>query len=321
MDKTSDKNLEKPVDVKDAIGCNNTDVDITERVGPTIYKPYPKIFKDAEGNTLPIRVIDGYMYAPTWIRPTLHEDLKQFQTRPDDIWLISYPRSGNHWVTNICWLLLHERMSDKFEEEPYMIDGHNLTAEKLPSPRIMRSHMHYSDHFPQDVFRQKNKVIYLYRDGRDVAVSLYKHITQVASYQYSGTWNGFLPNFLDGILPYGSWFKHVDGWMKKCRVNSEFMLAISYEDFKKDPVGTIARISSFLELQKTEAEIREVAEKTSFKCMKKRDEFYQQFAKDQVEGTMYRLGITGDWASMFTSEQCERFNHKHQEILSDAIPL
>lgn len=33
------------------------------------------------------------------------EDIKKFEIRSDDVWLLSYPRTGSTWAQEMIWLL------------------------------------------------------------------------------------------------------------------------------------------------------------------------------------------------------------------------
>jgi tetratricopeptide (TPR) repeat protein len=83
---------------------------------------------------------------------------------PDDIFITSYPKSGNTWLRFLLANLLKQQ-----DEEIDFHTVHNYVPEvgkqeeiikTLRRPRVMKSHAPYISEYP--------KVIYLIRDGRDV---------------------------------------------------------------------------------------------------------------------------------------------------------
>ena len=55
------------------------------------------------------------------------------------------------------------------------------------------------------------KYIVVYRNPRDVAVSLFHHLN---AFKYvPNKWNSFAEKFLTGDVIYGSYFKHLSGWL------------------------------------------------------------------------------------------------------------
>src|SRR5437868_14217489 len=88
---------------------------------------------------------------------------------PDDIFLVSYPRSGNTWTRFLIGNLIHQDEPVTFANiesripEIYFNPDHRMR--RLPRPRILKSHECFQPHYRQ--------IIYIVRDPRDVAVSFY----------------------------------------------------------------------------------------------------------------------------------------------------
>ncbi len=133
-----------------------------------------------------------------------------FEPRQDDIYIVSYPRSG----TTLAQMLLYQLVSngsvafDHISQVSPFVDsalrrGRNLN--RLPSPRLLKTHWSY-ERFPN----WPGKYIYVVRDGKDVLVS-YFHF-QRTHFNADLGFEQFFQMFLDGRCPYGSWFRHVRGW-------------------------------------------------------------------------------------------------------------
>jgi hypothetical protein len=88
---------------------------------------------------------------------------------PDDVFLTSYPRSGNTWTRFLVGNLAHTEEAVTFLNVERLVPDMNKHGDyylrHLPRPRILKSH---------EVFDPRYKrVIYIVRDPRDVAVSNY----------------------------------------------------------------------------------------------------------------------------------------------------
>ena len=58
------------------------------------------------------------------------------------------------------------------------------------------------------------KYIYVARNPKDTAVSLYHHAHSMKLYRFNGDWNTFFELFVAGKVNGGVWFKHVLEWWK-----------------------------------------------------------------------------------------------------------
>lgn len=65
--------------------------------------------------------------------------------------------------------------------------------DELPSPRLINSHCYFR-HLPQEILEKKNKIIFVNRNPKDVAVSYYHHCQY--SVDYKGTFTQFLDFFM-----------------------------------------------------------------------------------------------------------------------------
>ena len=79
-----------------------------------------------------------------------------------------------------------------------MIEGMKQSLfDGLASPRILNTHIYFR-HLPRDFKNRKCKILYMIRNPKDIAVSFYNHHYKILEYEYSGTWEHYLPRFLKG---------------------------------------------------------------------------------------------------------------------------
>ena len=64
---------------------------------------------------------------------------------------------------------------------------------QIPSPRALNSHCFFR-HLPKDILKLKNKLIFVTRNPKDIAVSYYHHCKR--QIDYSGTFSEFLDFFM-----------------------------------------------------------------------------------------------------------------------------
>ncbi|KAJ8314013.1 hypothetical protein KUTeg_008574 [Tegillarca granosa] len=216
------------------------------------------------------------------ILPIYYEDMKQFWTfmpdnieehlaglreadiRDDDVIICTYPRSGTNWTNEIVGMLLNNSANyvDSILDYMDMIPKQKL-AEK-PSPRL------YISHFPlkylPEQLAEKGRIICVFRNPKDLAVSFYNLLIKVNFADFTGSFGDFLKLFLNGDLPGGTWFGHVKEWEKDIEVNNaKSILPIYYEDMIQDLRGHVEKIAQFLGLPKNDELYDNITRKCTFK--------------------------------------------------------
>ena len=122
---------------------------------------------------------------------------------PDDVFLTSYPRSGNTWTRFLIGNLIYQDEPVTFANiesrlpEIYFNSDHYLRS--LPRPRILKSHECFQPQYP--------RVIYIVRDPRDVAVSFYHHNVKAGNIADDYPMEAFIPRFIAAEFDarWGSW--------------------------------------------------------------------------------------------------------------------
>lgn len=195
----------------------------------------------------------------------LYHLILSFKTRSSDIFLCTYPKSGTTWLQMILYQLTTDGDMDRiehiciaiphFEETP-------LNVHNLPDRRIFKTHLRYVG------MPRGGKMIYVARDGRDVANSFYHHMRYAKNFQ--GSFDAFFNMFLAGRVPYLSWFSHMAQWSKQR--NNPNVLFLQYEDMVADPEKAIRQIAAFCDIPIDEAQMPRILERCSFAYMKSHDD-------------------------------------------------
>ncbi|XP_030846020.1 sulfotransferase 1C2-like [Strongylocentrotus purpuratus] len=267
--------------------------------------------------------------------------VRKFECRPDDLFIVTFPKSGTTWVEQLCLLIQHDGDFSKLEGTHVMKavpfleiveDNRNPSsppvidrAEKMASPRILKSHCH-SPFLPEDISTDdpKAKVIYVARNPKDTAVSNYHFCHYIPPLPSYDSWDMFFEEFLANRAPQGSWFENVLPWWK--RRNHPNVLFLKYEDMKKDLQGAVRRIAEFMGKPLSDDVIENISEASTFKAMKKNplsnpDTLLQNGNRESGLGqsstsSFMRKGVVGDWKNYFTDEQNKRFDELYNKEMA-----
>lgn len=163
---------------------------------------------------------------------------------PDDVFLVSYPRSGNTWMRFLVGNLVHNdepvSFSNVESRVPEIYFNPDRVLRALPRPRMLKSHECFQPHYPH--------VIYIVRDPRDVAVSFYHHNAKAGNIPADYPMTSFVPRFIAGEFDckFGSWRDNVLSWISVRGDSANFMM-LRYEDMKRDTAGALLQVLAFLE--------------------------------------------------------------------------
>lgn len=163
---------------------------------------------------------------------------------PDDVFLVSYPRSGNTWTRFLLGNLLYPNSPVTFSNIesrlPEIYFNPDRFMRHLRRPRLLKSHECFQPHYP--------RVIYIVRDPRDVAVSFYHHNVKARNIPDNYPMASFILRFIaaDFDRKFGSWRDNVLSWTT-LRGDSPDFLMLRYEDLKRDTVSVLAGVVAFLE--------------------------------------------------------------------------
>lgn len=221
-----------------------------------------------------------------------HELLVARPARHDDLYVVSFPKSGATWM-NFLMANIHLRESkvDRavtfFNVHDFIPDIHStrdIRSDILPFPgyRVIKSHAEYNPYY--------QKVVYVVRDPRDVMVSFFHFLRGLGSFE--GDISVLVRSPKYGI---NAWCKHVRSWLALSPETQNLMF-VRYEDLKKDTPSTIKGLYALLGHQVDDALLQAAIEASSFENMRALERDYGYGGRD-VSRTLklMRKGEAGSW--------------------------
>jgi hypothetical protein len=242
-----------------------------------------------------------------------------YRASADDIFVVTYPKSGTTWMQQIVWQLLNHGRMD-FEHisqvsphlEPML--GSRRIVSDLPAPRVVKSHMQYAW-----IPKGPGRYIYVIRDGKDVAISLFYHLQKGRAYLQP--FPTFFESFLAGKVTSGSWFQHVADWSaNEKKLN---LLVVHYEDLISDLEGEIRRVARFCDVPIVEAELPDILRHCSFEFMQAHESKFSPdgtLPKHVQQSTRFiRKGQVGDGLRHIDGPALSAYNAQLRAHFGDSV--
>ena len=144
------------------------------------------------------------------------------------------------------------------------------------------------------------KLLFIYRNPKDVAVSFYNHHFKFPEYEYTGQFSDYLRGlFLKGQVDFGDFFTYTRDWEAVMDSRPDLsVFTVSYEELQTDTFGRAKELAKFLGSTADDATIQKIVDKCSFSNMRERKG--KEWTEQYGEPVMYRKGKVGDWKTWFT---------------------
>ncbi|XP_023812455.1 cytosolic sulfotransferase 1 isoform X2 [Oryzias latipes] len=208
------------------------------------------------------------------------ENYQNFQARPDDILIATYPKAGTTWVSYILDLLyFRESLEDRlttipiYERVPFLeicipglFSGKDLVDNLTTSPRLIKTHLPVQ-FVPKSFWEQNCRIVYMARNAKDNMVSFF-HFDRMNKVEPDpGEWSSFFQRFLDG----------------KTEEVERLSSSVQFDNMKKDKMANYS-----------------TAPVMDFKI-----------------SPFMRKGKVGDWKNHFTVAQNEAFDEDYKKKMTD----
>ena len=195
----------------------------------------------------------------------LRSEVPSFTPRPTDIICAVPPKNGTTWVAHICHQIRMQGAEPGFKDQvPDVVCFIDLSMKVFqvdPHDCIQPAHPRvYVTHLPYDLLPKGGKLIYVFRDQKDVLYSLYRMVDSDAALKGRVS----LPIFSHATIKGGEIeknMKHLLKWWE--HRNDADKIVLFYDDLKEDHAGSVRRIAKFMGVDCSEEVIARVVHTTS----------------------------------------------------------
>lgn len=282
----------------------------------------------AEQNEKPLLKLKPATYKGIAMFECEIDDIEKMETREDDIWVCSFPRSGTTLMQEITYLVqtldfetarsvqLDSRfpqLEQKNDQFPYYKGVKYV--EDMTSPRFIKCHLH---HFmlPVQLQKGKGRIIYIVRNPKDIATSFYR-LLRWGGHLKPEEFGAFVESFVNGTGLFCPWPRHVlEFWDRR---NDKNVLFLQYEHVVKDKAKCIRQVADFLGRTLTDDDVAKICDYCSVENMKNNPmcnmSYWREYTKVfDDDGGFINQGKAGAWKDLLTSEMAKKL-----EKLTDAL--
>ncbi|OXB80296.1 UNVERIFIED_CONTAM: hypothetical protein H355_013694 [Colinus virginianus] len=287
-----------------------------------------KALAKSEGITLKELLFSyqGTPYPVTVCSAETFQALENLEARRDDMVLVSHPRCGEYIINylllsmvlcELAYQILNDLTFTTIQSKPVSTELPFIECgdpdkyhrmKQIPSPRILATHLNY-DFLPKSIFKNKAKILVLFRNPKDTAVSFFHFHNNVPSIPSYSSWDEFFSEFMNGKVGWGSYFDHAVTWNK--HIEDENTMIVIHEDLKENLTSGVKQIAEFFGFSLTAEQIQSVADRATFQVVKDK----AQETHGAVGTVLFRKGIVGDWKNLFTEAQNQEMDAKFKACL------
>ena len=274
-----------------------------------------------------INVCNGYLFPPFTTTEWLEQVATSFKPRDSDIFVISYPKSGTHWLTHIAYLLKYKQKAEKpiigtyftvldipqvegaapppeikagkYPDLSKMIFSKEFIA-GLPDPRMFFSHIPYL-YLPKN---PSSKYLYIYRNPKDAVISMYNFFKGGLYNAFEGDFNDFFNVYIEQNC--FNYCEHLKGYFEHSKEEANVYI-LCYEQLHLHFKAKVEEIGKFIGCEVTEELFELILEETNFETMRGNKFINGKFVMKE-EAYFMNKGKVGAWKDVLTEEQSKKMD-------------
>ncbi|XP_037519123.1 sulfotransferase 1E1-like [Rhipicephalus sanguineus] len=291
------------------------------------------------------RDIDGFRLN-AYVSFDLYRSALKYEPRADDVFIVTFPKSGTLWMQQIGYLIFHDGSPapdalEFYKTTPFLEMFGAEDVAKMKRPGLIKTHLPYNL-IPKS---PSAKYVYVCRNPKDVCVSFFYHTKGFAAYDFAdGKFEDYFDVFMQGANDFGDYFDQVLSWY--AHRNDPNVLFMHYEDIKADPRNHVLKLAAFLgeeyrrKLVEQPGALERVIEHSGIDFMRSKTgadikafltrpldnvkdlcpglkHFHDSSMKYPRTVGFIRKGVVGDWKDHFTPEMNAVIEAKIYQRLGD----
>lgn len=233
--------------------------------------------------------------------------------RGEDVFLASYPRSGNTWIKSlICSCISGEAMtnfSDTVDPLIPIVGYHRNVRPMLGgNGRLIKTHEVYR--------REYQKAIWIVRDPRDVVISEYR--LALRAKRISGSLDKYVECFVGFPKSAGAnWGQHTLSWLDSPIAESPSMLSLQFDELQQEPEKSLDRILQFLNLPTSPQVIRRAISQNGIESMAARHSQYDKSLGNTIATGIPAVnsGKSGGWKEILSQSALDTIHKAFDEAM------
>lgn len=281
------------------------------------------------------------------------ERIHNFTVRPDDVWIITFPKCGTTWTQEMVWLIDHDldfeaaNAKDVLDRSAFLeisavapavvkVDTVEI-IDKLPGRRHIKSHLPLAM-LPKQLWTVKPKIVYCTRNALDVAVSYMHHYR--AMHGFLGSNDTFLKGLLEDQVLWCPQVQHTLDFYQYYQLASHggFRTAgtgnfifIHYEEMQKDLMSVLKRVCKFFDKTFTDEQLAPLIKHLSFESMKANPRTnhaglveqlleYHRKCAEKAKFQFMRKGKVGSYSEELDENYIQRFRaHVDKQLVGSSF--
>lgn len=239
--------------------------------------------------------------------------------RSDDIVIASCYKSGTTLTQQIVNLMVNghddfdylHHLSPWVEHTGDPLDKKIAQIEKLSHRRFLKTHLPF-EALP---YHQEWKYICLFRDGRDVGMSLFNHVhaltleaqrtSPVKLHKPAADFGEFWTEWIETGKPYWDFFAFINSWWQVRHLPN--ILLVHYTDLIHHKPAQIEKIARFLNIEIDRSRKTMILHKSSVEYMKQESEKFEH--RDFEKHRFIYKGTNGRWKNLLSNRHLKRYEY------------